>query len=67
MALWKEVENRAGEKQHILVHPNTETVRVRTFSQDKRGKVGAPLDKFKMEPLQKNSWVVFGTDNAPSA
>jgi len=49
MELWTEVKLNKGDKQHLLIHTNTETGVVRTFKQVDGGKVGEKLDEFEVE------------------
>jgi hypothetical protein len=53
MELYKEIRARDGNKQHLLVHTNTETGLVRTFEQVNGGKIGEKLDEFEMENFQE--------------
>ena len=52
--LWQEIKDLSGEKQHISVHTNTETGRVRVFRRDHRGIIqGDPLDEFTLENFKE--------------
>ena len=53
MALWNDIFEDEGDKQHILVHTNTTTGVVRTFEQVDGGKIGKKLDEFKLENFEE--------------
>jgi len=53
MEMWGEIERKRGNKQHLLVHTNTETGVVRTFEQINGGKIGKKLDEFKLENFEE--------------
>jgi hypothetical protein len=53
MALYGEIKDLGGNKQHLLVHTNTETGWVRTFMQGEEGEIGKKLDEFKMENFEE--------------
>jgi hypothetical protein len=47
--MYGEIKLKKGDKQHLLIHTNTQTGVVRTFEQVDGGKIGQKLDEFKME------------------
>jgi hypothetical protein len=53
MALWNDIFEDEGDKQHILVHTNTTTGVVRAFEQVDGGKIGKMLDEFKLENFEE--------------
>lgn len=46
--LWKEVQEKEGNKRHVSVHTNTETGTVRTYDRDEEGKINRLLDEFEI-------------------
>lgn len=46
--LWKEVQEREGNKRHISVHTNTETGTVRTYERGEDGEIKSLLDEFEI-------------------
>jgi hypothetical protein len=53
MELYGEIFRKRGNKQHLLVHTNTETGVVRTYEQVDSGKIGKKLDEFEMENFKE--------------
>ncbi len=53
MEMYGEIRDRDGNKQHLLVHTNTETGLVRTFVQGDEGEIGKKLDEFTMENFEE--------------
>jgi hypothetical protein len=53
MELWQEIKDLGGNKQHLLVHTNTETGLVRTFTQGDSGQIGEEIDEFKLENFEE--------------
>jgi|GEM_PF-5053681 len=47
--LWQDVKNLGGYKQHISVHTNTKTGRVKVYERDHEGNIAQTLDDSKME------------------
>jgi len=60
MDLYWEIERKRGNKQHLLVHTNTETGLVRTFVQDDSGRIGEKLDEFQMENFEEVKAAIKG-------
>jgi len=51
--LWRDVRNLGGYKQHISVHTNTESGKVRVYERDHRGNIAKKLDDFAMENFRE--------------
>jgi len=47
--LWRDIKNLGGYKQHISVHINTETGRVRVYERDHDGNIAKQLDDLIVE------------------
>ncbi|BBA36051.1 uncharacterized protein sS8_4121 [Methylocaldum marinum] len=56
--LWGEVIRKQGNKQHISVHTNTDTGRVRVFERDHRGNITQTLDEFELENFNELKQVI---------
>ncbi|BBA37463.1 uncharacterized protein sS8_5546 [Methylocaldum marinum] len=56
--LWGEIDELGGDKQHISVHTNTDTGRVRVFERDHRGNITQTLDEFELENFNELKQVI---------
>lgn len=56
--LWGEIDELGGDKQHISVHTNTDTGRVRVFERDHRGNIAQTLDEFELENFNELKQVI---------
>ena len=49
IALWEDVYENDGEKQHLSVHTNTQTGQVKVYERDHKGNITSTVDTFSLE------------------